>query len=118
MHPVLKQAFEIEMDKAKTLYKESKYTECFSHLERAHILGQRFVYPHTVNHWWMLKVGIRKKDNREILGQLVRLAVAGIGSLLGRVPIGNTGGSNIGIMKVLPIEGDLKVLFDRAGEVK
>lgn len=116
MHPILKQAFVDEMAKAKNLYKESKYTESFSHLERAHVLGQRFVFPHTYNHWWMLKVGIRKKDKREIIGQLVRLSVAGIGSLLGRAPMGNTGGANIGIMQVLPIQGDLKVLFERAGE--
>ncbi|MCW7469561.1 DUF3703 domain-containing protein [Leptospira kanakyensis] len=114
MHPILKQKFQEEMEIAKKLYKDSKYTESFSHLERAHILGQRFVVPHTVNHWWMLKVGIRKKDRKEIFGQVIRLAVAGIGSLIGRVPIGNTGGSNIGIMKVLPIEGDLKDLFEKA----
>ncbi|EMY63053.1 DUF3703 domain-containing protein [Leptospira terpstrae] len=116
MHPILKQAFDLEMTTAKNLYNESKYKESFFHLERAHILGQRFVIPHTYNHWWMLKVGIRNKDKREIFGQLVRLAVAGIGSLIGRVPIGNTGGADIGIMQVLPIQEDLKVLLERAGE--
>ncbi|XDD54591.1 DUF3703 domain-containing protein [Leptospira sp. WS4.C2] len=114
MHPILKQAFSLEMNQAKNLYKESKYTESFFHLERAHILGQRFVIPHTYNHWWMLKVGIRKKDNREIFGQLVRLVVAGIGSLIGRVPLGNTGGANIGIMQILPIEREFQILFEKA----
>ncbi|MGE8720749.1 DUF3703 domain-containing protein [Leptospira terpstrae] len=40
MHPILKQTFDLEKTSAKNLYKESKYKESFSHLERAHILGQ------------------------------------------------------------------------------
>ncbi|HMY10335.1 MAG TPA: DUF3703 domain-containing protein [Turneriella sp.] len=35
--------------------------------------------------------------------------------MLGRAPIGNTGGANVGIMKVMPIEPELAEIFRRAG---
>ncbi|WP_411822114.1 DUF3703 domain-containing protein [Leptospira sp. 'Mane'] len=114
MNLIIKEAFEREMKTAKEFYSLQKWEEAFSHLERAHILGQRNVIPHTLNHWWMLKVGIRKKDGNEILGQVIRLLVAGIGSLLGRAPIGNTGGSNVGIMTPMPIADDIAQIFIKA----
>jgi hypothetical protein len=39
----------------------------------------------------MLACGFRRHDRREIVGQMVRLVVAGPGSLTGRYPVGNTG---------------------------
>jgi len=115
MNPVLKEAFNAEMLAAKTFYKRQEYRVCFQHLERAHVLGQRHAWPHTVNHWWMLKVGIRLGSGREILGQSLRLAGGGITSLLGRAPIGNTGGANVGIMTPMPIPEDLAAIFRKAG---
>ncbi|MCW7467568.1 DUF3703 domain-containing protein [Leptospira bourretii] len=114
MNPIIKEIFEKEMRIAKELYLSKKWEEAFSHLEKAHILGQRNAIPHTINHWWMLKVGIRKKDGKEIRGQIIRLLVVGIGSLLGRAPIGNTGGSNVGIMTPLPISSDIAQIFIKA----
>ncbi|TGL65937.1 DUF3703 domain-containing protein [Leptospira jelokensis] len=114
MNPIIKEAFEKEMQVARELYFSKKWDKAFTHLEKAHILGQRNAIPHTVNHWWMLKIGIRKKDKKEILGQIIRLAVAGIGSILGRAPIGNTGGSNVGIMTPLPISSDIAQIFIKA----
>lgn len=115
MNKILKDAFELEMAKAKNYYRDRQFKECFTHLERAHILGQRNAIPHTINHWWMLKVGIRTKDAREIFGQFVRILVAGIGSLIGRAPVGNTGGANVGIMQVMEIPADLTAIFRQAG---
>ncbi len=43
------------------------------HLERAHILGQRWPREHNAVHWRMLKFGLRTKNTREIIGQLPRL---------------------------------------------
>ena len=114
MNPIIKEAFEKEMKTAKEFYLSKRWGDSFFHLEKAHILGQRNAIPHTINHWWMLKVGIRKKDGKEIMGQIIRLLVAGIGSLLGRAPIGNTGGSNIGIMTPLPINDDIAQIFIKA----
>ena len=100
---------------ARELYHAGEYRRAFSHLERAHVLGQRHAWPHTVNHWWMLKVGFRLNDIREIFGQIVRISVAGIGSLIGRAPVGNTGGANVGILTPMPIPEDLAAIFRKAG---
>ena len=48
----------------------------FEHLERAHVLGQSITYQHTRIHWRMLKIGWKRKDAREIFGQLVRIVGA------------------------------------------
>lgn len=114
MHPALRQAFQHEMALARDLYGAGRYREAFTHLERAHVLGQRHAWPHTVNHWWMLKTGVRLRDAREVLGQLPRTAFGGLGSLLGRVPLGNTGGANVGIFTPMAIPADLAEILDRA----
>lgn len=115
MRSEIKLAFQKEMQTAKGLYAAKNWRKTFMHLERAHILGQRYAWPHTVNHWWMLKTGFRLRDRREIFGQVVRLIVAGLGSLIGRVPIGNTGGANVGILKVMPIPEDLAAILRKSG---
>lgn len=115
MHPLLKAEFRKEMSLARGLYRAREFQKAFAHLERAHVLGQRNAWPHTVNHWWMLKVGFRLRDSREIFGQIVRISVAGIGSLIGRAPVGNTGGANVGILTPMAIPSDLAEIFRRAG---
>jgi len=81
------------------------------HLERAHILGQRWPREHNAVHWRMLKFGIRIKDMREIMGQLPRLVFGGVKSFVGTVPIGNTGGADIPALKTLEIPLDLKAVL-------
>lgn len=103
------------MSLARGLFRAHEYRKAFMHLERAHVLGQRNAIPHTINHWWMLKVGLKLNDTREIFGQIVRIAVAGIGSLIGRAPVGNTGGANVGILTPMPMPDDLKKIFSKAG---
>jgi hypothetical protein len=98
------------MATARALFRDHKYRECFTALERAHILGQRYYVPHIVSHWWMLKVAVRTADIREIAGQLLRIA-ASVGSLLGWVPVGNTGGSNVSPVKPLPLPSDLEEIL-------
>jgi hypothetical protein len=115
MNKILKSAFDDEMQQAKSYYASTDFKSCFRHLERAHVLGQRHAWPHTVNHWWMLKVGFRTRDTQEILGQILRIAVAGIGSLIDRAPVGNTGGANVGILTPMPIPDDLAAIFKKAG---
>lgn len=76
-------------------------------LERAHILSQDWPWPHTRSHWHMFVLALRTHDRREALGQAIRLAVAGVGSWVGRVPIGNTGRTAVGITTPMPIPEDL-----------
>ncbi len=60
----------------------------------------------------MLKVGLRRRDAREVFGQIIRLAGGGILSILGRLPEGNTGGANVPAEKPMPIPADLRALCD------
>jgi hypothetical protein len=77
------------------------------HLERAHILSQPIALLHMRTHVAMLGAGMRRHDRREIVGQLLRLAVAGLGSLTGRYPVGNTGGADVNALTPMPIPDDL-----------
>lgn len=108
----LREAFDLEMRKAIQLYNTNDIDESFFHLERAHILGQSYVIPHTQSHWWMLKLGWKKRDFKEVFGQITRIVASIIFSRIW-VPIGNTGGANVNPMKPMPIPEDLaKILND------
>ena len=107
----LKTAFEYEMTLARTLFFQEEYAQCFHHLERAHILGQRHCVPHVINHFWMPKVGLKQRNANAVLGQVIRI-VGSVGSLFGKVPIGNTGGVNVGILEQMPIPPDLLEYFE------
>ncbi len=77
-------------------------------LERAHILSQPDLPLHMRVHWNMLGYAVRMGDLREIAGQTLRLALAPIGSLTGRIPVGNTGRSNVSAFEAMPIPADLR----------
>ncbi|MEQ1847749.1 MAG: DUF3703 domain-containing protein [Nitrospira sp.] len=114
MHPVLRQAYKAEITAAVSLYDAGDLQLAFTHLERAHILGQSFPIEHAWTHWWMLKVGWRRRDFVEIAGQLPRI----LGSLLFSrmwVPIGNTGGARVPPFQSMPIPEDLQTLLDKYG---
>ena len=81
------------------------------HLERAHVLSQPMAMVHVRTHWAMLRFGVRARDGREVAGQLLRLVVAGPGSLSGHYPEGNTGGAAISALAVLPLPDDLAPLL-------
>ncbi|MBK6629514.1 MAG: DUF3703 domain-containing protein [Flavobacteriales bacterium] len=82
------------------------------HLERAHILGQRWPLEHNAVHWRMLKFGFRTKNMREIIGQLPRLVFGGVKSFAGTVPIGNTGGANVPALDSLALPDDLAMILN------
>lgn len=81
-------------------------------LEEAHILSQPWAWPHVRVHGAMFREALRERDRREILGQLVRLAVAGPGSLVGRYPTGNTGRSTMPLTATADVPADLAALLD------
>ena len=83
------------------------------HLERAHILGQRWPLEHNAVHWRMLKFGIRIKNAKEIVGQFPRLLFGGVKSFVGTVPIGNTGGADVPALKPMELPPDLAILLER-----
>src|SRR4051794_38365460 len=81
------------------------------HLERAHILSQPMAGPHVRTHLAMLGHGIRRRDRREVLGQVVRLAVAAPGTWTGRYPVGNTGGADVSALEPMPVPEDLQTML-------
>ncbi|THI86018.1 MAG: DUF3703 domain-containing protein [Nitrospira sp. CG24A] len=86
----------------------------FSHLERAHILGQTSTVEHVRVHCHMFLWGIRQRNVRESVGQLLRIVGATIGTAFGLVPKGNTGGTNVNSFKSMPIPPELAVLIEKA----
>ena len=77
------------------------------HLERVHIVSQPYLGPHLASHAAMLGFAIRRRDWSEVLGQMVRIILAPLGSLTGRLPVGNSGRSNVSAFAPMPIPSDL-----------
>ncbi|QSQ24198.1 DUF3703 domain-containing protein [Pyxidicoccus parkwayensis] len=112
MKPKLRAAYEAELREAVQAEARDELPRAWRHLERAHILSQAYAGPHVYVHCRMFAFGWRRKDSRELLGQFARILVAGPGSWLGRAPLGNTGGANVGILTPMPIPEDLRALLD------
>ncbi|MEQ8954502.1 MAG: DUF3703 domain-containing protein [Gammaproteobacteria bacterium] len=105
-------AFDNEISQAKQLITSGNLDEGFAHLERAHVIGQAFVAPHVKSHWLMLKVEFQRRQPAAVLGQLARIMLGALGSAVGVVPVGNTGGTNISMFKPMPIAPELQKLID------
>ncbi|OQW34668.1 MAG: hypothetical protein A4E19_17245 [Nitrospira sp. SG-bin1] len=114
MHPELRQAYEAELTQAVALYETNALDQAFFHLERAHILGQSFAITHARTHWWMFKIGWKRRDVVEITGQIPRILGALLFSRMW-VPVGNTGGARVPPFKSMPIPEDLKRLLNKYG---
>ena len=111
MTPKLRQHFEHELRQAQEAETRGDLTSAWRSLERAHILSQAHAGPHIRVHCAMITFAWRRRNPRELLGQIPRLLLAGPGSLLGRAPLGNTGGANVGISTPMPIPEDLQALL-------
>lgn len=111
----LRPYFDAEMQHYRSAFVEGNLQTAWRHLERAHILGQRYPIAHTLVHWEMLKFGIKIKSGKEVVGQLPRLLVGGVKSFVGRVPVGNPGGANVPPLKSFPIAQELQDIFAKAG---
>ena len=105
---LLRQAWTDERNAARAARRRGDVAGEWAHLERAHILSQPMVVPHLRTHVAMLGAGLRRRDRREVVGQLLRLVVAGPGSLTGRYPVGNTGGADVSALAPMPIPDDLR----------
>lgn len=112
MNNELQSAFYERVDLAKSYYLQGELNKSFAALEEAHILGQSYIKEHTLVHFWMLKIGIKRGDLQEIFGQLLRIPMGIVGSLTGYIPKGNTGGANISMSKTLPIPSHLQKFLD------
>ena len=102
-------AYDAEISLALKALENRQHSQCFYHLERAHILGQRSTIRHTYAHWLMFRAGLDQRDFREVLGQLPRMLASLVFSRIW-VPLGNTGRSRVPAMKPMPIPEDLRHL--------
>lgn len=107
--------FQLELDKYRSACANGNLQTAWNHLERAHIIGQKYPWAHTVVHWKMLRFGIRIKSRKEVIGQIPRLVFGGVKSFVGTIPVGNPGGANVPPLKPFPIEKDIQEIFHRAG---
>ena len=105
-----------EIEKANSARLRGDCITAFSHLERAHVLGQASTREHVRVHWQMFVWGIRQLDAREAAGQLLRIIGAASKTAIGLVPSGNTGGANISPFKRLQIPVELADVISRCKE--
>ncbi|MGB5104358.1 MAG: DUF3703 domain-containing protein, partial [Steroidobacteraceae bacterium] len=70
MNAAVRDAFDREWRFAVAALDAGDLDGAFRHLERAHILGQRSTRLHVRSHVGMLGVGWRRRDAREVSGQL------------------------------------------------
>lgn len=103
--------FSQEMDLAKGCYAARRWPEAINHLERAHIVGQRYFWHHLISHLWMLRMAWVRQDVREAAGQFTRILAVPLGYVFGWVPVGNTGGANVSPIRPMPIPLDLQTSF-------
>ncbi len=112
MNSVQNVAFENEMALAKELIASGHFEAGFAHMERAHVIGQASVVPHARSHWLMLKVEFRRRRPMSVFGQVVRIVLGVLGSAVGVVPVGNTGGTDVSMFKRMPIAPELQNIID------
>ena len=103
-----------ELNNYQIQYVNGNLKKAWSHLENAHIIGQKYPYAHTFVHWKMLQFGIKIKNRKEVLGQIPRLLFGGIKSFVGKIPEGNPGGANVPPLKPFPIKKELQAIFTKA----
>lgn len=110
----LKKFYDLELKNYFDKFEKGNLLEAWNHLERAHIIGQRYPFAHTYVHWEMLKFGFRIKNSKEVLGQIPRLIFGGVKSFVGKVPLGNPGGANVPPLKSFPINEEIEQIFKKA----
>ena len=103
-------AYDEEVSMAHLALQCRSFKICFHHLERAHVLAQRETGRHVYVHWLMLLAGLRRRDYREVVGQVPRMLASVLFSWLW-VPPGNTGRARVGALKPMPIPEDVRHLF-------
>ncbi|WP_426736177.1 DUF3703 domain-containing protein [Myxococcus faecalis] len=111
MTPTLRTHFDLELRRVAEAHAHGAHQDAWRFLERAHILSQAHAWPHLRVHGAMFRWAVRHGDWRELLGQLPRLILAAPGSWLGRAPLGNTGGANVGIFTPMAIPEDLRAIL-------
>lgn len=104
--------FDAEINAARARMAAGELDAAMRHLERAHVIGQLQVWPHVLSHWLMMKLELRRGRPFAAFGQFVRIVLGAIGSAVGVVPTGNTGGSDISMFQRMPVAPELQAAID------
>jgi len=111
MPPRVADAFDAELGAGRSA---DSIEQRWAALERAHVLSQPWPLKHVRAHAAMFRLAVRQRDVRELMGQAVRLVVAGPASAVGRYPAGNTGRARVPATLPMPITDDLAQLLEGA----
>lgn len=103
-----------ELEAARQAEAQGQAEVAFTHLERAHVLGQAATVLHVQVHWRMFLWAARQRKPAEIAGQLGRLVAAALVTGIGWLPHGNTGGADVSAFRRMPIPDDLQRVIDAA----
>ena len=103
-----------ELARADAAERAGDAAASFTHLERAHVLGQASTVQHVRTHWAMLLWALRHRAPREVRGQITRLIGAATKTWIGLIPSGNTGGANVSAFSPMPIPDDLADIIAHA----
>lgn len=109
-HTRLNLAFESALATGYDHLAAGAFDAAYGAFEQAHVLGQRRTGPHVRSHVAFLRWGLRRGDRREVAGQLVRIVAASLFTWLW-MPLGNTGGARVDILKPLPISDEARDLL-------
>lgn len=105
---------EEELKMAIALNAQGQSHFAFTHLERAHVLGQASTSHHVRVHWRMFLWGLQQRNAKECLGQIFRIIGAATKTVFGLVPHGNTGGANVSPFKPMPLPPELEMRIQQA----
>ncbi len=108
---------EAELQTATALAAQGQAQPAFTHLERAHVLGQASTAHHVRVHWRMFLWGLQQRDAKECLGQLFRIIGAATKTVFGLIPHGNTGGANVSPFKPMAVSTELEMRIQQARKV-
>lgn len=112
------QAFEHERELALAADRRGDPAAAERHWSRAHILGQPRIGPHLRTHIALAKLYARQRRFAEARGQVWRFLLVVPGTLLRRLPVGNSGLSNVSAFQPMPVPPDLEQVIrsDSRGE--
>lgn len=112
MNAMQQAAFDAAMAEGRACLARGDLDAAHAFAERAHVLGQAHVAPHVRSHALMLRVEWHRARYGAVVGQAVRIVLGALGSAVGVVPTGNTGGSDVNMFRRMPIDPALQRLID------
>lgn len=111
-HSLLRSAFNKECADYRAARQAGNIAAAWRSLERGHILSQPLLSLHLKSHGLMLAFAINQRDAGETIGQLVRLLLAPLSALTGKIPWGNSGRANVSPFQPMPVPDDLTPLLN------